>query len=45
MKTENFNLLTYERLNDLLYIDVEKGVFIWNTNKGGKGKKIKRLEL
>jgi hypothetical protein len=41
MKTENFNLLTCERLNDLLYIDIEKGVFIWKANKGGKGKKNK----
>lgn len=35
-------LITSERLNELLSIDPQKGIFIWRSNSGGKGKKDKK---
>jgi hypothetical protein len=35
------NALTFERLNELLFIDAEKGLFVWKSNTGGRGKKDK----
>jgi len=35
-------LITSERLNELLSIVPQKGIFIWRSNAGGKGKKDKK---
>jgi hypothetical protein len=34
-------VLTFERLNQLLFVDANKGIFIWKSDTGGKGKKDK----
>ena len=39
------NALTFERLNELLFIDAEKGLFVWKSNTGGRGKKDKEVGL
>jgi hypothetical protein len=34
-------IITSERLNELLFVNPQNGVFIWRSNTGGKGKKHK----
>jgi len=36
------NKLTKERLEELFFIDIEKGTFTWKANTGGKGKRDKQ---
>jgi len=38
----NMNKVTKERLENLFFVDIEKGTFTWKANTGGKGKKDKQ---